>query len=121
MRIRTLILALLANFTLVGAASAIVLHPVTEADLGPIADGTTVNGTVAAGSVVWYSFMVAPGITYLDITTNGSTGDTEMGLYDSLGNLLASDDDDGEGLDSALSFGAGSGLMLDICCIFGTS
>jgi|GEM_PF-2543394 len=80
---------------------------------------------LAAGSVVWFKFSidsaaVSPG-TFLDLDTEGSSlpiimggsgtaDDTVVGLYDSLGNLLITDDDDGSGFLSQVSFGSGSGL-----------
>jgi len=64
----------------------------------------------------WVSFTIpqdASGMTYLDITTNDSgIIDTEVGLYDSAGDLVANTDDEGVSLWSTLSFGAGSGMTL---------
>lgn len=109
MRIQTAFFALLANFAIAAGAFAM---PVTQADLGEIGDGDVIAGSLAPNEVQWFSFTISPGISYLDITTNISQFDTEIGLYDSLGNLLSSDDDDGFGLNSTLSFGTGSGLVL---------
>lgn len=86
--------------------------PATVADLGALnGDSGAIVGTHVANVIQWYSFM-ADGFTYLDITTNGSAFDTEIGLYDAAGNRVGNDDDDGLGLDSTLSFGAGSGMAL---------
>lgn len=90
-----------------GAAYAV---PTTVADLGALDGDTTISGSLAVNGVNWYSFE-ASSFSYLDIATMSSL-DTEIGLYDSLGNLIANDDDDGVGLLSVLSFGTGSGLML---------
>lgn len=77
------------------------------ADLGPF----------DAGEIKWFKFTFAGTngtVNYLDIDTinvpdfTGSSTpvDTEIGLYNNLGNRIADDDDDGYGLFSALSFGA---------------
>jgi len=58
--------------------------------------------------VKWYRFVVPDGVdaaAYLDITTSGTLGDTEIGLYDEFGAVRAIDDDDGPGSYSALTFG----------------
>lgn len=94
------------------AASAANAVPVVIEDLGPLLAGDTVrNGSIGANEVIWYSFTLGTA-GYLDIDTNGSNGDTEIGLYSDAGNRIANDDDDGVGLDSVLSFGTGSGLAL---------
>ncbi|ARU44755.1 hypothetical protein CCB81_11650 [Armatimonadetes bacterium Uphvl-Ar2] len=70
-----------------------------------------------AGQIKWFKFTFGGTngtVNYLDIDTinvAGFTGgttpvDTEIGLYDNLGNRIADDDDDGYGLFSSLSFGA---------------
>lgn len=76
------------------------------------------NG-IAATSVLWFKFTYdgTNGTTnYLDIDTINAIGtspsatpvDTELGLYSSTGALVATDDDDGYGLFSRLTFGATS-------------
>jgi len=57
-----------------------------------------VDGTLDAGAVDWYSFSLTETLD-LDINTLLSTGigDTELGLYDVDGNLIASNDDWGGG------------------------
>ena len=92
----------------------------TAEDLGTLSPGDTVsvtsNPSNTGGVRKWYSFTLPDAIPsgdsrYLDIDTNGSTvgagTDTEIGLFDAAGTMLASDDDDGAGLQSLLSFGAG--------------
>ena len=96
---------------MLAASSAAMAAPIIEADLGPISDGDMVVGSIALNELEFYRF-TANSFTYLDITTNGSLFDTEIGLYDSAGNLVGNDDDDGIGLDSTLSFGTGSGMLL---------
>ena len=90
-------------------------------DLGAIAGDAVFTGS--SDGLVWLQFSIGSDIldpgAYLDLTTNGSTipdtggnADTEIGLYDSDGVLIATDDDDGLQFRSALSFGTGSGLSL---------
>ncbi|GAB4386259.1 MAG: hypothetical protein Kow0022_14700 [Phycisphaerales bacterium] len=112
---KTIALAVVAGL---GAAAA--AQPATYVDLGQITGDTVINGFFDAGEVAWVRFEI-PAISapfYLDFATEGSTNpdsstaDTELGLYDSVGNFVATDDDDGVGLFSVLTFGAGSGLTL---------
>jgi MYXO-CTERM domain-containing protein len=93
------------------AAPALAM-PMTVADLGVLTGDTQVVVDIDPNEVAWVSFTLPAGGTYLDLNTNGSGIDTEMGLYDDAGARVANDDDDGIGLTSTLSFGAGSGLML---------
>lgn len=102
-------------FAAIAFAAGAAAQPAAT-DLGPLTLGTPVNLTnidIQPMGVVWFTFSVASDVAqpaYLDIDTEGSalapSNDTEVGIYDSLGNLRASDDDDGSGLMSALSFGA---------------
>jgi hypothetical protein len=64
--------------------------PVTVSDLGDI-DDQTVTGSLTS-SVLWYSFDVGT-LTSLIIDTYGSSFDTELGLYSSIGNRLSINDD----------------------------
>lgn len=72
-----------------------------------------------AGEIKWFKFTFGGTngtVNYLDIDTINAPGftgsttpvDTEIGLYDSLGDLVAEDDDSGYGLFSNLTFGATS-------------
>jgi hypothetical protein len=86
-------------------------------DLGTITGDTQVSGPIAPNEVIWFMMDVPvdatlAGGTYIDYNTNLSDFDTEIGLYDAIGNLVANNDDDGIGLASTLTFGSGSGLML---------
>lgn len=76
---------------------------------------STITG-LAAGQIVWFRFDFSgtDGTSFfldIDTTTVGmtptavATVDTELGLYDSLGNLVGTDDDGGQGNYSWLSFG----------------
>ena len=54
------------------------------------------------GVIKWYKFSIFAAATnsaslYLDVDTIGSGLDTEIGLFDASGTLLASDDDNGPG------------------------
>lgn len=93
--------------------------PPTAFDFGTLTDLSTTYGTPdymdmsgpLGGGVRWYKFTLANPInngagTFLDIDTETSTlSDTEIGLYDALGTLLTSDDDDGSGNLSQLTYG----------------
>ncbi len=92
--------------------------PVGAIDLGVIADigpdpDLVITSTLAAAEIKWYKFTIAEGAVnpgkYLDIDTEGSllvTGnDTEIALYSASGLFLKTDDDDGSGLLSQLTFG----------------
>lgn len=74
-------------------------------------------GAFSAGQIQWFKFTFGGtnGTTgYLDIDSINPTGtaptgslvDTEIGLYDNLGNRIADDDDDGFSFYSSLTFGA---------------
>jgi hypothetical protein len=86
-------------------------------DLAP----TTITndpGNFNGGEIKWFQFTLASPLTngsgrFLDIyttqdpvnTTEGiTTTDSEIGLYDNLGNLLTADDDDGASLFSQLTY-----------------
>lgn len=92
--------------------------PPTNTHLGLINDVSSdyltadLTANHLGGAIKWYKFSHAGASngagTFLDIDTEGTTGltDTEIGLYDSLGNLVGlSDDDDGSGNLSQLSYG----------------
>ncbi len=88
----------------------VAAEPGVFEDLGSIAcTPTDRSATLAANEVKWYKVTLpATGVgTYVDMWTvsTGTIGDTEMGLFDSSGALIASDDDSGNGLKSELSFG----------------
>ena len=113
---------LLAGAVVLTCASLAVAQPACV-DLGSITGDTFTNGVLATSTVDWYCFSTPGAVSptsWLDIHTNnttlmtstGTSTDTEIGLYDSLGNLVATDDDDGISLRSVLSFGTGSGQML---------
>ena len=90
---------------------------ITTTNLGTLAfTGTpaviTGSTELAGREVNWLRFTLDAavdigGTRFLDIDTNGSTMDTHIGLFDSVGTYLSiSDDDGGDGLDSALTFGS---------------
>ena len=98
--------------------------PAGAIDLGTLNSGMTMaNGTLAAQQVIWYSFSVsdiaAAQNTFLTIDTFGSTltggsfgngNDSEIGLYNANGQLIATNDDADFGAGNLLSFlGFGAG------------
>ncbi len=90
--------------------AAVDLGVVDFSNQGPLVPGAPIG----AGQVQWYSIMLpSPGAsdpgTFLDLDTIGSTlsnnNDTMLGLFDIEGRLIVTDDDDGPGFTSQLSFG----------------
>ena len=108
-------LAALAGLSSVAIAGT----PSTVADFGLVVGSASASATIPAFDVdvFWISFDLDGSETYLDITTAFGSGltDTEVGLFDSSGNVLGSNDDHGLifGLQSLLSYGTGSGTMFD--------
>lgn len=86
---------------------------------------TMVNQPIGAGEVQWFSFELAGGAGALpwEISLAGSTNtggsfgddDTEIGLYDAAGNLIATNDDEdfGNGILTSLLDSAGVGALAD--------
>lgn len=105
---------MIAALGVAAAGTVAAAQPTTVFDFGAVFGSASFTTTVAPNEVQWFSFSLANGASYLDLTTTlGQTGiDTEIGIYDAAGNLVGNDDDDGIGLRSTLSFGAGSGQML---------
>ncbi|MFO0832870.1 MAG: choice-of-anchor X domain-containing protein [Phycisphaerales bacterium] len=92
--------------------------PAVEADLGTLVSGVPVNTstTFTTNEVHWFKFTLAApvtmsSLTFLNFDTAGASADTEIGVYDCGGNLVATDDDDSTGLQSALSFGSGNAVQ----------
>lgn len=88
-------------------------------DLGALPVGVTsrTGALASTNRVQWYKFSTAADAsaalsTFLDIDTEGSalvtSNDTEIGLYNEFGVLVGTDDDDGSGLLSQLTYGAGT-------------
>jgi hypothetical protein len=112
-------LFLFAIFTLSSVCA--FAQPANYTDLGVIGDTTanyntpdfTTNSTVGTNVINWYRFQIlgATGATGsffdIDLFATGATLqlDSEIGIYDSVGNMIANDDDDGHSLRSALTFG----------------
>lgn len=90
-----------------------VQPPPSTIPLGNIANGvTTQNVTIPDNGVAWYSVNLGdvigdPNQTFLDIDTEGTSGvpGTSIALFDNQGNLLTSDEEDGSGALSQLTFG----------------
>jgi len=102
-------------------ATAAYAQPAST-DLGTLTvpSSTPITAAVSAAGVVWYKFTLTESISvcalkYMDIYSQAGTlssNDSEIGLYSSTGALIFSDDDDGPGSYSALSFGAGSDILV---------
>lgn len=105
--------ALAAAFTIPASA-----QPDLAGDFGVVHRSVTTTGTLEPAAVLWFRIELTGDEHFLDITTNdtptisGTLEDTEIALYDALGRLIATDDDDGLSTRSTLSFGTGSGLRL---------
>jgi hypothetical protein len=119
--------AALATAVAVPASAAVYNDGVWYHDLGVLGSQarvpSVVTGTLFPNDLVFVSFVVPNDLTagnggFLDITSNDTSfSDTEIGLYagapfNAAAPLVTFDDDDGLGLKSTLSFGAGSGLTL---------
>lgn len=98
------------RITLSGPVPAVPGDTVATAiDLGTLNYGGALNaaGTSNAGTVngKWFKFnLSAETHDFLDLSTFGSSFDTEIGIYDAAGTLIASNDDDGALLTSLLQF-----------------
>jgi hypothetical protein len=93
----------------------VVGPPAIVEDLGDLSLPVTLNRSVdlAAGETKWFRFSLSTAAdaglgTFLDLDTEGSAPtDTELGVYRLDGSLRVSDDDDGDGLRTQISFGLG--------------
>lgn len=111
-------------------ASVAIAQPAEFTDLTATPGTQTVDVELPSpGAIVWYRIELPAAqdalTTYVDLWTVNSGAnpitDTEIGVYDNVGNLVGSDDDDGDGLFSAMSFGqisperpaVGSGLVFN--------
>ncbi len=87
--------------------------PPAHTALGTLGDTQSRTDALSAGQVTWYSINLNDDVTdalltFLDIDTAGSgITDTALGLYDSNGDLIASDLNSGPGEAAQLSFGVG--------------
>jgi|GEM_PF-3416653 len=116
-RFSSSLLALAAGTCLSGS----VLAQPAATHLGTLGIGSAVSETVnlAGTAVIWYSFDLDTTIStcdlnFMDIQTRSlgaPVTDTEIGLYRADGTLAGTDDDDGEGLFSALSYGTGGDVI----------
>jgi subtilisin-like proprotein convertase family protein len=97
-------------------AGTVMAQPTVTEDFGPLVSTTTLNRTVAVSgtSLTWYKFSIGAlptsGNGFLDIWTatfsGSAVGDTEIGVYNSLGGVVAFDDDSDSGNFSNLTFGS---------------
>lgn len=65
-------------------------------------------GSIAPGDVDYYSLMLFAGeslnLSVTQVPVNPATFDSYLGLFDSTGNLIEADDDDGPGLISSITY-----------------
>ncbi len=107
------------------APATALAQPATFTDLGTLTPGVPVTGSAPVSTttdqVSWFKFTLASPVRRSDLTfleiyngtvSGGGSTDSELALYDAAGTLIQVDDDDGAGVSSALSFGAGSGTFL---------
>lgn len=110
----------LAGMSVAVAATAAMAQPACV-DLGTIMNTSndynvadfSFSSNPTGSTIMWYCFTLpagtSPSGSYFDVdvfaTAATNQADTEIGIYDSLGNMIANDDDDGHSLRSALSFG----------------
>lgn len=78
------------------------LTAITTPTASSVVLGGSLSGTVASGQILWYTFNYAGGAPFT-IDTNGSSFDTEIALFNSVGALIGSDDDSGAGVASLLT------------------
>jgi hypothetical protein len=98
-----------------GFAASAFAQPAST-NLGSLAVPGTLSSSadITGGTIVWYQVTLSAAINatnWLDIYTDDVGEDTELGFFDSTGALVGNDDDGGVFFASALSFGAGSGLL----------
>jgi hypothetical protein len=117
---RRIVAVIAASFVLAVGQVALAQPPVFT-ELGVIGDTSavyttpdlTVTSAIATNVINWYRFSLneatsAGGVFFdIDLFATGASDqvDTEIGFYDNSGNLVATDDDDGHSLRSALTFG----------------
>jgi hypothetical protein len=107
------------------APATALAQPASFTDLGTLTPGVPVTGSAPVSTpteqVAWFKFTLPTPVRRSDLTfleiyngavTGGGSGDSELALYNAAGTLIQVDDDDGPGVLSALSFGAGSGTFL---------
>ena len=102
-------------FALAGTTASVAMgQPAADLTFNPLPAGdTTGSVTVGAAGVKWVKFVTTVDNTeaasrYLDISTTGPAGgNTEIGVYTEAGALVASNDNDGPGDLSVLTFGTG--------------
>lgn len=107
-------------FACLGGAAIATAQPANYTNLGTIGDTQsdynipdfTFRASLAPSTVNWYLFTItgatSPAGSFFDIdlfATGTTAPDTEIGLFDSIGTLIANDDDDGHSVRSALTFG----------------
>lgn len=110
-------------------------QPAAFIDLGPVAIGDSVDSgevDLPPDKFVWFRFQLLEGVTqqtaWMDMDTYGPNviQNSEIALYDTQKNFVATDNDSGgsgpsgNNYAAAMSFGAGSGLRLTLAPLGGT-
>ncbi|MTE27768.1 T9SS type A sorting domain-containing protein [Winogradskyella ouciana] len=102
--VKHLMLVFLFSFSMLGFAQTTPpLDDVLFADNCDEMTGTTISYDGASQSVLWIALDYSADCNDITIDTEGSTIDTEIGLFDEFGGLIANDDDGGTGLLSSLT------------------
>jgi len=101
---RTMTIALTAIGLLAGSASAIIVesesnNTLATADVvGPVVGAEAVLGSLSPNDVDFFRVELLAGTLFaavLDFTPASADNDSTLGLFDSVGNLIAVDDDSG--------------------------
>ncbi|WP_412561229.1 T9SS type A sorting domain-containing protein [Winogradskyella sp. MIT101101] len=102
--VKHLMLVFLFSFSMLGFAQTTPpLDDVLFADNCDEMTDTTISYDGASQSVLWIALDYSADCNDITIDTEGSTIDTEIGLFDEFGGLIANDDDGGTGLLSSLT------------------
>ncbi|MFA6046012.1 MAG: hypothetical protein WC718_13600 [Phycisphaerales bacterium] len=97
----------------IGIRGDIAAPPPVAINLGAISDTQpATNSTLNPSTTKWYTFTLNGDATddslqFLDADSEGSAANVAMGLFDSVGTLIGSDDNSGSGTNAQLSFGIG--------------
>ncbi len=78
------------------------LTAITTPTAASVVLGGSLSTSLTTNQIRWYTFNY-DGLSPFTIDTNGSSFDTEIGLFNSAGALLANDDDSGDGTASLLN------------------
>lgn len=82
--------------------SALVGAVVAGIGISGAAQAAVFTGSLGVGEIATFKFEATGLFDILELSTDGSNFDTELGLYDASGNLIDDDDDGGTGLQSLI-------------------